>query len=164
MASGQVDRDLGGLKCPYCHKRRNKVTDSRTSEGHHWDKPFTRRCRECLDCERRFTTYETYSEYLEASSEPIKVEDHGLYIMGLDKLAEKLGISASRASTVVSESGVPNRYVIRIMGDRENIKYRIRVFREDDLPFIIAAWKFGKHLKKLREKVHVESALTSDPK
>jgi len=42
------------MKCPYCTKINNKVIDSRLSkEGR-----MIRRRRECLECERRFTTYE----------------------------------------------------------------------------------------------------------
>jgi transcriptional repressor NrdR len=42
------------MKCPYCGNLDNKVIDSRmTKEG-----SSVRRRRECLDCNRRFTTYE----------------------------------------------------------------------------------------------------------
>jgi transcriptional repressor NrdR len=42
------------MKCPYCGNLDNKVIDSRmTKEG-----GSVRRRRECLDCKRRFTTYE----------------------------------------------------------------------------------------------------------
>lgn len=40
------------MKCPYCSHPETKVTDKRDSEE------TTRRRRECLKCERRFTTYE----------------------------------------------------------------------------------------------------------
>ena len=41
------------MKCPYCHHIETKVTDSRDTGV------FTiRRRRECLDCGKRFTTYE----------------------------------------------------------------------------------------------------------
>ena len=43
------------MKCPYCSSRETKVTDSRdTDEG-----SSIRRRRQCLICNRRFTTYET---------------------------------------------------------------------------------------------------------
>src|SRR5215211_7809412 len=46
----------GGYKvqCPYCDYQDTKVIDSRLSEG----KDAIRRRRECLACEKRFTTYE----------------------------------------------------------------------------------------------------------
>jgi len=42
------------MKCPYCGCEENKVIDSRTSK----DGQSVRRRRECIDCKRRFTTYE----------------------------------------------------------------------------------------------------------
>lgn len=43
------------MKCPYCGYEESKVVDSRHSE----DNSSIRRRRECLSCQRRFTTYET---------------------------------------------------------------------------------------------------------
>jgi len=40
--------------CPYCEKDHDKVIDSRASEGGR----VIRRRRECLACQKRFTTYE----------------------------------------------------------------------------------------------------------
>lgn len=40
--------------CPFCGKNDDKVIDSRASEGGR----VIRRRRQCLDCEKRFTTYE----------------------------------------------------------------------------------------------------------
>jgi transcriptional repressor NrdR len=40
--------------CPYCNTDNDKVIDSRASDGG----KVIRRRRECLGCERRFTTYE----------------------------------------------------------------------------------------------------------
>jgi len=48
------------MKCPYCTKIDNKVIDSRLSK----DGRTIRRRRECLECERRFTTYEKLEEVL----------------------------------------------------------------------------------------------------
>jgi transcriptional repressor NrdR len=42
------------VQCPYCDFEDTKVIDSRLSEG----KDAIRRRRECLSCEKRFTTYE----------------------------------------------------------------------------------------------------------
>ncbi|MBK5100238.1 MAG: transcriptional repressor NrdR, partial [Desulfobacteraceae bacterium] len=48
------------MKCPYCTKIDNKVIDSRLSK----DARMIRRRRECLKCNRRFTTYEKLEEVL----------------------------------------------------------------------------------------------------
>ena len=42
------------MKCPYCSYQESKVVDSRHSD----DNLSIRRRRECLGCQRRFTTYE----------------------------------------------------------------------------------------------------------
>ena len=43
------------MKCPFCGDQESKVVDSRHSE----DGLSIRRRRECLGCQRRFTTYES---------------------------------------------------------------------------------------------------------
>ena len=48
------------MKCPYCGIVDNKVIDSRLSK----DGRMIRRRRECLKCDRRFTTYEKLEEVL----------------------------------------------------------------------------------------------------
>lgn len=45
------------MMCPYCNEGETKVIDSRLSQ-----KYAVRRRRECLSCERRFTTYEKLEE------------------------------------------------------------------------------------------------------
>ena len=46
------------MKCPFCKKDNDKVIDSRSSQDGH----SIRRRRECLACERRYTTYERNEE------------------------------------------------------------------------------------------------------
>ena len=43
------------MKCPYCGYKESRVVDSRPAD----EGSSIRRRRECLACERRFTTYET---------------------------------------------------------------------------------------------------------
>ncbi|EGO63214.1 transcriptional regulator NrdR [Acetonema longum] len=46
------------MRCPYCHFAESKVVDSRAAnEGN-----SIRRRRECIQCARRFTTYEVVEE------------------------------------------------------------------------------------------------------
>ena len=42
------------MKCPFCGKGETQVVDTRVAE----DGEFIRRRRQCMSCERRFTTYE----------------------------------------------------------------------------------------------------------
>jgi len=46
------------MKCPFCGEINNKVIDSRLSR----DGNVIRRRRECIDCSRRFTSYEHIEE------------------------------------------------------------------------------------------------------
>ncbi len=47
------------MKCPYCLSPETKVVDKR-DDG---ENSITRRRRECLDCEKRFTTYERIESF-----------------------------------------------------------------------------------------------------
>lgn len=46
------------MRCPFCREDNDRVIDSRSSE----DRFAIRRRRECLECKRRFTTYERLDE------------------------------------------------------------------------------------------------------
>ena len=57
--SKELKRQIEGgrifVKCPYCANPESKVVDSRPAD----EGSSIRRRRECLECHRRFTTYET---------------------------------------------------------------------------------------------------------
>jgi len=46
------------MRCPFCKGTKDRVVDSRSSK----DGIIIRRRRECLQCQRRFTTYERIEE------------------------------------------------------------------------------------------------------
>lgn len=73
------------MKCPYCGYTESKVVDSRSTE----DDSRIRRRRECLQCEKRFTTY----EYVEGV--PLIVIKKNMYTEPFDR--EKLLNSMMRA-------------------------------------------------------------------
>ncbi len=80
------------MKCPFCQEIENKVIDSRLSK----DGKVIRRRRECLECGRRFTTYERVEEVLplvikkDGRREPF---DRMKIFIGLKKACEKRPIS-----------------------------------------------------------------------
>lgn len=80
------------MKCPFCKTLENKVIDSRLSK----DGDVIRRRRECLDCSRRFTTYERVEDILplvvkkDGTREPF---DRTKIKEGLKKACEKRPIS-----------------------------------------------------------------------
>ncbi|MFC1579387.1 transcriptional regulator NrdR [Thermodesulfobacteriota bacterium] len=82
------------MKCAYCGKINNKVIDSRLSK----DGRTIRRRRECLECERRFTTYEKLEEVLpmvvkkDGRREPFNREK---IIGGIKKACQKRAVSVT---------------------------------------------------------------------
>lgn len=46
------------MRCPFCHEMEDRVVDSRVSQ----EGRAVRRRRECLSCQKRFTTYEYVEE------------------------------------------------------------------------------------------------------
>jgi transcriptional repressor NrdR len=88
------------MKCPYCSTLDNKVIDSRLSK----DGRTIRRRRECLKCERRFTTYERLDEILpmvvkkDGRREPFNREK---IIEGIKKSCQKRPVSMTQIEEFV---------------------------------------------------------------
>ena len=90
------------MKCPYCGFQESKVIDSRHSE----DSTSIRRRRECLSCQKRFTTYET------VESLPIVVIkkdgsrqsfDRNKLLNGMVRACEKRPVSLNDLESAVTE-------------------------------------------------------------
>ena len=90
------------MKCPYCGFQESKVIDSRHSE----DSTSIRRRRECLSCQKRFTTYET------VESLPIVVIkkdgsrqsfDRNKLLNGMVRACEKRPVSLNDLEAAVTE-------------------------------------------------------------
>jgi len=88
------------LKCPFCNHLQDKVVDSReTKEG-----DTIRRCRECLACERRFTTYERIDEvpYMVVKKDGRREKfDRQKVLGGLLKACEKRPVSTAKLADLV---------------------------------------------------------------
>ena len=75
------------MLCPFCQKGETKVVDSRGSQEF-----VIRRRRECLDCGRRFTTYEKIEESplkvikKDGSRVPFDRDNERLYLSGMEDL------------------------------------------------------------------------------
>jgi transcriptional repressor NrdR len=102
------------MKCPFCHADEDKVIDSRSSK----DGGIIRRRRECLKCERRFTTYERVEEML-----PMLVKKDGrreVYdrlkvIGGLKKACEKRPVS----TTAIEQTADRIEQMLQERGEKE---------------------------------------------
>ncbi len=118
------------MKCPYCGVEDSKVIDSRSTE----EGVAIRRRRECLNCSKRFTTYE------KVENVPIMVikKDHTRQpfdrtkiLNGLERACEKRPIS---------------------MGEIENIVYEIETAIYNSLEREISTTEIGEMLiEKLRQ-------------
>ena len=88
------------MKCPFCGDVNNKVIDSRLSK----DASVIRRRRECIDCVRRFTTYEKLEEVLpmvvkkDGRREPFSREK---IISGIKKACQKRPVSITKIEEFV---------------------------------------------------------------
>lgn len=107
------------MLCPFCRNGETKVVDSRTSQEF-----AIRRRRECLNCGRRFTTYEKIEE------SPLRVVkkdgarvpfDRARIRVGLEKACYKRPVSDEQIETIISqieakayeefEREVPSRFI-----------------------------------------------------
>jgi transcriptional repressor NrdR len=90
------------MLCPFCGHLEDKVIDSRESkEGN-----LIRRRRECLDCQKRFTTYERIEEipFMVVKKDGRRERfDRQKVLNGLMKACEKRPISIQKMSEIVDE-------------------------------------------------------------
>ena len=92
------------MKCPFCEEIKNKVIDSRLSK----DGRMIRRRRECLNCQKRFTTYEKVEAVLpmvvkkDGRREPF---NHEKIRAGIQRACQKRPISINRIDDFVDSLG-----------------------------------------------------------
>ena len=102
------------MRCPFCKTTESKVVDSRLADS----STAIRRRRECLQCGKRFTTYERLEEV-----EPLVVKKDGRreafdrkkILAGIQKAVEKRPVTAERVDECVSR--IEQKLLER--GDRE---------------------------------------------
>ena len=116
-----VARGCLTMQCPFCGQDRDKVVDSRSSEGGR----SVRRRRRCLACDRRYTTYERPEDSLrltvikkDGSRETYKREK---LILGLQRSCYKRPVTDEQILAVVEvveeeifrkfDRQVPSRFI-----------------------------------------------------
>ena len=90
------------MRCPFCNHVEDKVVDSRLSK----EGEVIRRRRECISCERRFTTYERVE-----GNFPMVIKKDGRreaferqkILQGLKKACEKRPVSMSTLEEAVTQ-------------------------------------------------------------
>jgi transcriptional repressor NrdR len=88
------------MRCPFCGHLEDKVVDSRESK----EGEAVRRRRQCLRCEKRFTTYERIDEvpYMVIKKDGRREKfDRQKVLAGLLKACEKRPVSMGRLSELV---------------------------------------------------------------
>jgi transcriptional repressor NrdR len=88
--------------CPFCGHRQDRVIDSRESK----EGDVIRRRRECLKCERRFTTYERSDEipYVVVKRDGRREKfDRQKVLEGLLKACEKRPVAMAKLAELVDE-------------------------------------------------------------
>src|SRR6187551_1796925 len=93
------------MTCPFCGYREDKVIDSRESK----EGDSIRRRRQCLSCERRFTTYERCDEvpYMVIKKDGRREKfDRQKVLAGLLKACEKRPVSMTQLEAIADKSEV----------------------------------------------------------
>jgi transcriptional repressor NrdR len=88
------------MRCPFCSRFESKVIDSRASE----DGNAIRRRRECLHCQKRFTTYERIEEVpliVIKKDQRREVFERQKILNGLLRACEKRPVSLSAIEQLV---------------------------------------------------------------
>jgi transcriptional repressor NrdR len=90
------------MKCPFCGFVNDKVVDSRESK----EGESIRRRRECLKCEKRFTTYERIDEipYMVVKKDGRREKfDRQKVLNGVLRACEKRPVSMGKMEQIVNE-------------------------------------------------------------
>lgn len=120
------------MKCPYCAHTESKVVDSRPTE----DAEKIRRRRECLNCGRRFTTYEvveTTPLVVVKKDKSRQMFDRNKLLAGLLRACEKRPVSVDTLDQLVDsiEQGYANQLVKEVTS-RELGEYVLKKLKELD--------------------------------
>ena len=90
------------MKCPYCGYQESKVVDSRHSD----DGVSIRRRRECLQCQKRFTTYEVVERPLlmvQKKDGSLEAFDRQKLLKGVFSAIKKRPVSATQITSMIEE-------------------------------------------------------------
>ena len=90
------------MKCPFCGDQESKVVDSRHSD----DGNSIRRRRECLSCQKRFTTYETVESLpmvVVKKDNSRQTFDRNKILNGMVRACEKRPVAMAQLEAAVDE-------------------------------------------------------------
>lgn len=90
------------MRCPFCGFEESKVIDSRPTD----ENERIRRRRECLQCSKRFTTYETIEDVpiiVIKKDKSREVFDRNKILKGMLRACEKRSVTVSELEAAISE-------------------------------------------------------------
>jgi len=128
------------MKCPFCGSLDSKVVDSRPTE----DGERIRRRRECLECNKRFTTFEV----VETTPIMVKKKDGSIQAFNRDKLLN--GMVKSCEKRKVSREALEKAV--------DNIEYKIVNSLTNEISSMELGEMVMEELKKLDEVAYVRFA------
>lgn len=128
------------MRCPYCRNNQTKVVDTRESA----DVDITRRRRECLKCQKRFTTYERVE-----TLDMVVVKKDGTREQ-FDRVKLKNGIMKS-----CEKRPIPSHRIETML---DSIESKLRRLRKKEIKSAYIGSLVMKHLKKLDEVAYVRFA------
>ncbi|MBS3157453.1 transcriptional regulator NrdR [Candidatus Woesearchaeota archaeon] len=126
------------MKCPFCDSKETKVVDKRDSDE------ITRRRRECLNCKKRFTTYEkTDSPHLVILKKDQRREsfDKNKLKTGLLKACEKRPVPVEKVEQVA-----------------DKIEAELLQLKRKEIPSTLIGEKVMKELKKIDKVAYIRFA------
>ncbi len=152
------------MKCPFCGANRDRVVDSR--EIHHG--MAIRRRRECLDCERRFTSYERIEEvpFMVVKRDGTREAfDRAKLMGGLLKACEKRPVPAIKLEAIVDavEQKLSEREEREIPTQKIGSMVMSRLRRLDPVAYVRFASVYrkfedvGDFMEELRSFVHQDT-------
>lgn len=119
------------MRCPFCGFEESKVIDSRPTD----ENERIRRRRECLQCSKRFTTYETIEDVpiiVIKKDKSREVFDRNKILKGMLRACEKRSVTVSELEAAISEIEATLQSAI----DREVTSARIGELIMDKLKLI----------------------------
>ena len=124
------------MRCPFCESKESIIIDSKSTH----EKEKVRRKRECVNCFKRFTTYEILESIpiiVIKKNKSREVFDRNKILNGIIKACEKRPVTLSEVEKIVDriqfiiqnsldkeiDSKLVGEYVIDFLKDLDNVAY-----------------------------------------
>lgn len=148
------------MKCPFCHQQELKVTDSRDAP----EMNAIRRRRECLQCLRRFTTFETIELGIQVYKRDGRYEDFQKQklIKGLELACQHTTISREQVLALAAQiTGLIMQRQVREISTKELGDLVIQHLQGlDPIAYIRFACVY-RRLKNVNELIEVINSIPS---